>query len=69
MNYLVATSPDGDSLWWCEWEAIPNDHTNVRPATPEEAAVMDKIARAKNPSIALGHTIQRMLRRNQNVLL
>ena len=62
MTYRVATTPTGRKLWWCEHDIIPDTHTDTRPATAEEAAIMDKIVHAKRqPSLALGEKIQRML--------
>lgn len=70
MNYRVSTKPNGDKRWWGEWDKIPLDHTDVRPATPEEAAVMHRIVHAKGqPSLALGKMIQRMLQNGQGALL
>ena len=62
MSYRVSTTPHGNRLWWCDHDVIPETHTDVRPATPEEAAIMDKIVHAKGmPSLALGEKSQRML--------
>ena len=63
-SYLVSTSPSGRKLWWRPSETIPADHTDIRPATPQEAVVMDKIVLSRGaPSQALAERIQRMLGR------
>ena len=62
MAYRVSTSRIGERRWWREHEAIPATDTDVRPATPRETEIMDKIVHAKGaPSLALGKKIQLML--------
>ena len=61
-SYRVSTTPAGNKLWWLPTEMIPADQTDIRLATPEEAAIMDKIVHSKGaPSLALGEKIQRLL--------
>lgn len=45
MIYRVATNRSGRNLWWTEDETIPKGHTNIREATAEEAALMDRIVK------------------------
>lgn len=65
MNYRIATNPTGTNLWWTEAETIPTGHTNIRPATAEEAEVMDRIlahdAAGRMPPAALGKKVRGML--------
>jgi hypothetical protein len=62
MRYRVSTNRSGDKRWWSDSEVIPETHSDIRPATAEEAAVMDKIVHAKGmPSLALGERITRTL--------
>ncbi len=61
--YRVSIMPNGGKLWWCVGDIIPPTHTGIRYATPEEAAIMDKIVHSRGaPSLALGEKIQRLLR-------
>lgn len=65
MAYRVATSPTGERLWWTDAETIPPDHTAVRPATAEEASLMNRImahdASGRTPPLALGDRLARLL--------
>lgn len=62
MAYRVSTNRTGDRRWWQAHHAIPAEHTDIRPATESEAAVMDKIAHAKGtPSLALAERLRAML--------
>ena len=45
MTYLVSTKPDGARWWWCPGYTPPHDHTDIRAATPDEAAEIDAILR------------------------
>ena len=65
MAYRVSTRPDGGRVWWEEGEAVPPDHTAVRSATAEEAALMDRIlshdAAGRTPPLGLGDKLARLL--------
>jgi hypothetical protein len=52
----------GRPSWWCEGDEIPATHTDVRPATPLEAALMDEIIQSPGmPSLDLGKRIGRLM--------
>lgn len=65
MTYRVATKPDGQKRWWTADEAIPADHTDMRPSTDAEAAVIAEILRqdaaGQMPDAALGERITALL--------
>jgi hypothetical protein len=64
-RYRISTKPDGAKVWWQAHEAIPPNHTAIRDANAEEAALMDKLLQSKGaPSLALGDRITAMLQRN-----
>jgi hypothetical protein len=44
--YSVAQNQSGDWTWWLNWEmasSYTGAYKNIRPATAEESALMDKI--------------------------
>lgn len=44
--YKVAISPHGDPIWWVGYEMASADlsqYSNIRDATPEEAALMERV--------------------------
>jgi len=43
MTYRIAKNFDGEWRWWQLHETIPDGHTFVRPATAEEAVLIDEI--------------------------
>ena len=43
MAYRVSTWPDGHRTWWTEHDAIPPDHTSIRPSTEDETAIISRI--------------------------
>jgi|1185.fasta_scaffold280438_2 hypothetical protein len=45
MGFRIATAPNGERLWWADWETIPPTHTGIRPATEPEARLMASIIR------------------------
>jgi hypothetical protein len=51
MPYRVSRSPCGGYVWWLDGETIPADYTDVRSATPAEAAIMDQ-TKGRAPSDA-----------------
>lgn len=65
MTYRVATNRSGRNLWWTEDETIPEGHTNIREATQEEAALMDRIVKqdagGRMPTLAIGEKIGKLL--------
>ena len=42
--YHVGTNSTGERVWW-DWQgrSFASHHTDVRDATPEEAALMEKV--------------------------
>ena len=42
MAYRISTGPNG-KRWWSPDETIPEDHTHIRPATPDETDLIDRI--------------------------
>lgn len=65
MTYLVSTNRSGCKVWWCDGWPIPDTHTDIRPATSEEAALMDQILNEDRlyppPSLALGEKLLKLL--------
>ena len=62
MTYRVSTNKTGITRWWLDHHEIPATETGLRQSTPDETAVMDKIANAKGmPSLALGERVNSML--------
>jgi hypothetical protein len=43
MTYRVSTKPNGEKRWWEAGEEIPADHTNIRPASTEEANAVARV--------------------------
>lgn len=58
--YRVGRTADGLRWWQPGWE-IPADVTDVRSATDAEAELMDKIVSHRNPPIAWGNQLARMM--------
>ena len=65
-SYRVSTDPRGEPLWWQPNDVIPDTHTAIRPATLEEAKMMDRIMahdRARRmPPLSLGVAVAAMMR-------
>lgn len=63
--FKVSTQPTGGKVWWTGAEFIPKDHTDVRPATPEESELMATIIRqdaaGRVPSLAVGKKLDALL--------
>lgn len=45
MTYQISTAPTGARLWWLPEAEIPADHSDIRPATRDEAVLMGAIVR------------------------
>ncbi len=43
MYYRVSLSPRGEPHWWVEGALVPKEHTHIRQAHRDEAAIMDRI--------------------------
>ena len=65
MTYRVSTTPAGEKRWWMAGEAIPADHTGVRPACADEAEIMDEIlrqdAQGRMPDLMLGARVTALM--------
>jgi hypothetical protein len=65
MTYRVSTKPDGTHRWWRPGETIPAEHTAIRDAREDEAAVMDEILRqdgeGRMPDLALGARVAALM--------
>ena len=65
MAYRVSTWPDGHRTWWTEHDAIPPDHTSIRPSTEDETAIISRIMShdkaGRMPPASLGDKITALL--------
>jgi hypothetical protein len=62
MAYRASTNRSGEKCWRSDGDVIPATHTDVRPATDAEVALMDEIIQAKGtPPLALGERIKALL--------
>ncbi len=66
MAYRVSTWPDGHRTWWLDFDTIPVDHTDIRPATEQEAKIIGRIMRhersaGRRAPLSLGDEITSLL--------
>jgi hypothetical protein len=65
MTFRVSTWPDGHRTWWLDFDTIPVDHTDIRPANEQEAKVIGSIMRheraGRSAPSSLGDKIRALL--------
>ncbi len=65
--YIVSRRPDRGWRWWRADETLPPGEVDVRPATPAETALMDRITRAdaagRMPPAGLGRRLKALIGR------
>jgi hypothetical protein len=64
-EFRVSRNRSGRCLWWRASEAIPLEHTDIRPATEAEADLMRRILTAdaggRMPALSLGERLGKMM--------